>query len=392
MSDITVNDVQMTPVNADELTEDINAPEGGGGGGITIPDYTNMDQTNHISANPGTWTVDRDGYVLLRCDRSNSNGYNHWRINGIIVASIWLSGDRTMSVLPVKKGDVISLEGGNSTEVMCFYIPPVRIEQSPVSINAIGPPDYKNEETTNRITSNGGSWTADRDGYVRCSMSMRLNSYGTAYVQINGRQVASSSDESSSWCSVAALVAVNKGDVVTLIGSNSPTSVTTQCFFIPPKFASIFFNHVNFAFDTGRIGTAMRNEDTKEIAITGEYGYCEGDGNRYLLTRPDTWPVGMEINFSGGLFGRRCTGTITAAANASVETVAFNNINGKAVSFGGWLFDASSYLAMPYANPASGTKCGILFRSTTLDCRIISQSGASRTDAPYDVWITYTKQ
>ncbi|MDR1161280.1 MAG: hypothetical protein LBK45_02980, partial [Tannerellaceae bacterium] len=159
-----IGETQLDTDNFEELTKGIDgggSSEGGssGGGGIWVPDYANMDATNHISANPGSWTVDRDGYVLLRCDRANANGYNHWRINGNIVASIWLSGDRTMSLLPVKKGDIITLEGGNSTEVMCFFIPPIIIAESPVSVNAIGPPDY-----ANMTASKGVTWTVDADG------------------------------------------------------------------------------------------------------------------------------------------------------------------------------------------------------------------------------------
>jgi hypothetical protein len=57
MSDITVNGVQMTPDNADELTEDINAAAGGGGG--AIPDDWSFDEKD-------TGTTFLDGKKIYR--------------------------------------------------------------------------------------------------------------------------------------------------------------------------------------------------------------------------------------------------------------------------------------------------------------------------------------
>jgi hypothetical protein len=100
-------------------------------------------------------------------------------------------------------------------------------------------PDYENEETTNRITTNGGSWTVDRVGYVRCNIQGRLNSYGSAQILVNNKSVAAVSDENSSWITNAAVVPVSVGDVVKLQitnGAGAPSNVSTSCLFIPPKF------------------------------------------------------------------------------------------------------------------------------------------------------------
>jgi hypothetical protein len=87
-------------------------------------------------------------------------------------------------------------------------------------------PDYANQETTNRITSNGGSWTVQQNGFVRCQIGIQG---GSSYVTINGKHACSDNigggiAKSSEWT-----LPVAAGDIISIVAT-SP-----QCYFIPEK-------------------------------------------------------------------------------------------------------------------------------------------------------------
>ncbi len=101
------------------------------GSGNTKPDYDNVETTNRITANNGTWTVDRDGYVLAGLQ--TGNGYVTVEINGIVVFRVDNPSDFQSSpcvtVCEVSVGDIVKLyyTGANATaanHVLCYFIPP----------------------------------------------------------------------------------------------------------------------------------------------------------------------------------------------------------------------------------------------------------------------------
>lgn len=100
-------------------------------------------------------------------------------------------------------------------------------------------PDYANMETTNRITSSGGSWTSNRRGFVYV-LSRGYNSsiYNTVVVTINGKEVgkvwveATSGTGSARSGSFSNIYPVKPGDVVTVTGN-----LETKCLFIPGVWA-----------------------------------------------------------------------------------------------------------------------------------------------------------
>jgi hypothetical protein len=393
MSDVYVDDIQMNPDNADELTEDINAQEGGGGGGITIPDYANIETINRLPTVTSTWTSDRDGYISLLF-YSNGIGSIVFSVNGatVLQSGYHTGPEGTASIAPIKKGDTVSITATGdiptaTTTTVCYFIPPIIIEESPVSVNAIGPPDY-----ANMTASKGVTWTVDADGYVVVWGDEAAQNDCEVYVTVNGKEIIHIDDQRlvSGNLRVDLPLQVSKGDIIS--GTN-----VRAIYFIPPKSASIFFKHVNFAFDTGVIGTAMQNEDTKEIAITGEYGYCEGDGNRYLLSRPDTWPVNAEINFLGSLYGKRYTGTISQeAASQNVTVLDSFDPSWIIMNCSGSFKVADVFVGMESINRTNGANNPTQWSSVwkhlnnqTVEFR--SYCGDLRTNAPYDIWITYTK-
>ena len=93
-------------------------------------------------------------------------------------------------------------------------------------------PDYANMETQNRITSWGGTWTADRTGFVCCQFgngssglagSVSINDAGCDSIITSGGGHATKT-----------VLAVAAGDVVKIGGANYG-NVTPRCYFIPPK-------------------------------------------------------------------------------------------------------------------------------------------------------------
>jgi hypothetical protein len=97
---------------------------------FVIPDYANMETINRISTNNGTWTVDRNGFVL--CTWHSTNTANA----GVFINNIWVNGGfvggsssvGTKSVHAVKIGDVVRLTIEGTIAVWglsCYFIPPV---------------------------------------------------------------------------------------------------------------------------------------------------------------------------------------------------------------------------------------------------------------------------
>jgi hypothetical protein len=106
----------------------------------------------------------------------------------------------------------------------------------------IGQPDYANMETVNRITSNNGTWTADRTGYVSfyCnSLGSSTESWISVKFAINNKSVGGG----TTYCPVGAahdetaIAMVRAGDVVKIVANGEVQNV--NCFFIPPKLVSI---------------------------------------------------------------------------------------------------------------------------------------------------------
>lgn len=119
--------------------------------------------------------------------------------------------------------------------------------------------------------------------------------------------------------------------------------------------------------------------------------------NSLLLTRPDLWEVGTEYDFGGGLYGRRFTGTITVAANTTDTRVIANNIGSpRLVSFGGdFAYDNDlNTLQLGYSQVDNNSFCGSLYTHSNTgggEIRLVTKTSYVRTNAPYDIWCTYTK-
>jgi hypothetical protein len=110
-----------------------------------LPDYANMESTNRISVNNGTWTADRSGYVELFVYATNSSSDSitgpevRYSINNkviqaaVVTVPLTWSGNYYMNILPVKKGDVVKIAvsayHGDFVidSIACYFIPPIYV-------------------------------------------------------------------------------------------------------------------------------------------------------------------------------------------------------------------------------------------------------------------------
>lgn len=118
--------------------------------------------------------------------------------------------------------------------------------------------------------------------------------------------------------------------------------------------------------------------------------------NSLLLTRPDLWTPGTEYDFGGGLYGYRRTGTIAASASTEYNITPFipSTTTAKIVSYGGWVAynDNGNQMQLGYnqAQSAGDSYSAALYVNNN-GIALTSCTNNTRTNAPYDVWVTYTK-
>jgi hypothetical protein len=359
---------------------------------LMTPDYANMETVNRITVNDGTWTVDRAGFVQCK---GNSHG------SGVENAAVYInekmvsfvgsgrSGDGTftnnmvtnVATLPVVAGDVVRIHVENTpapeadaTPISCYFIPPkfASVAEPVVSedwMNVAMVPDYANAETVNRIpketlasntNSKFGSWTADRTGYVNCILyALSDAAHVSLVISINGKYMyVSGKDGPVNMTSYYSnTVPVKTGDVVTFIfGSGENANITvgqSGCYFIPPKFITV--QATNIVISGASYSTAEQ--------ATGE-GWLDGK------------PVYRKV-FEGG---------ITASANAESSVVLFSGISSFIKGGGVWKQGDGD---VGYDIVGSGASKFWITTSNELVLQTRSSNG--RANAPYKVWVEYTK-
>jgi hypothetical protein len=165
-------------------------------------------------------------------------------------------------------------------------------------------PNYAAMETTNRITANGGSWTADRTGWVRWQLHANnalANTPLNCRLLINGQVVDSGGDSDGMVHHYFGGTAqVSEGDVVTIsaVGDTNSTSDvanvdSVHCYFIPPMYVSATPPSVT--------------EDFLNTAMIPDYANAEYATN--LLPDP---PANVGTGATGGAIAYTLEGTWTA--------------------------------------------------------------------------------
>ena len=165
-----------------------------------------------------------------------------WTVSGINVTPQYFASSSFVNATPVAL---------NSTANSIYIYSVEGIKQgagvAPTAKEMAWVPDYANQESINRITTNSGTWTADRDGFVSCFVS--YNGNGGTYVitdfYVNNVQVTNKVEVTFGALGAAnptnfthkpLPIEVKSGDVVK-INSITDMSITTRtfgCYYIPP--------------------------------------------------------------------------------------------------------------------------------------------------------------
>jgi hypothetical protein len=141
------------------------------------------------------------------------------------------------------------------------------------------------------------------------------------------------------------------------------------------------------------------DEVTTGYNVQGELETKDGagmgtDGSRVSINRPDLWTPGVEYDFGNGLYGYRRTGVVngTAQANVSMRSVATTG-SAKLMAQGGYVTMDNSSPGYVTAYPVPDSSKGFIIQDNAYGINLIiaALSSGSRTDAPYDVWVTYKK-
>ena len=117
-----------------------------------------------------------------------------------------------------------------------------------------------------------------------------------------------------------------------------------------------------------------------------------------MISRPDLWATNTEIAFGDGLYGYRKTGTLTVAARTRSITNIVNNVD-TIVGCGGWWTARNNLIKMSVTGAwviATGVPDIAMASCIDIDLntnyiRLVTSDEQARTDAPYDVWVLYTK-
>jgi hypothetical protein len=190
-----------------------------------IPDYANIESTNRISALNGTWTADRDGFVLL--ERTKTGGtWNSmsawWEIGGILV--LGATEYFVRAVLPIARGQTVKAVSNTTISgAVCRYIPPL-----PLHMRAFIPDYERIVDQANLIS--GQQWTVPDNGFVRFFMTSMASTWNgeRISISINGTPALGTSPYLASY-----ILPVGMGDIITFSATVSGSGVNLS--FIPAR-------------------------------------------------------------------------------------------------------------------------------------------------------------
>jgi hypothetical protein len=296
---VSSNDVGKVKIDPDTKEMIVNGDVGSGSNTdntfIIEPDLSKRETINRITTNNGTWTADRNGFVFLsvwggategtQCTAYKNNEYYH------SIGSYPGTGGNLVCIMPVTIGDIVKLvfkdtnNGAiSNTGTQCFFIPPkivwTNTDVTKFNTRLIGQPDYSNQETTNRISANNGTWTVDRDGFVYVYIRTQSNDVGgwvSGCAYINDKPAfdhfISYTQYKDSDLHSRRVLPVSKGDIIKVSLNNTGTTGNTHrihtitCNFIPPKtVAPMFIKGADLVSST-EPGKVRIDPITKELIV-----------------------------------------------------------------------------------------------------------------------------
>jgi hypothetical protein len=139
------------------------------------------------------------------------------------------------------------------------------------------------------------------------------------------------------------------------------------------------------------IGKVKVDDTAKTMTVSGETAIS--GGVVYSINRPDKWVANTELDFGGGLYGYRKTGTITTTAGN--WTALSLGISGSQIPIasGGWVGDISNRKIPVGSASDSYGYVSIVGRALADEALALSVKmlASQSTSSPYDVWVTDRK-
>jgi hypothetical protein len=242
-------------------------------------------------------------------------------------------------------------------------------------------PDEINLEPTNRISDNHGMWIADRAGYIRCVI-MADNAGGTGWldsgISINGVDVAKQQFPNIPIRFFPPPILVKAGDrIVIWINPQNTTSlsnVSVACYFIPPVIVPI---------PQSRIVVQLGSD----YSLTEQPVLINDGGTIRQKQDVDGKPIWCRT-FTGNLTIPAGTWDYPILIPSGIEAVLGQD--------GWWNTGGGSRMPVEICENKKGVddsvRCFFVLRKDADQSMIISTySDVVRTNAPYRVYVEYTK-
>ncbi|MDR1288257.1 MAG: hypothetical protein LBK08_11665 [Treponema sp.] len=139
------------------------------------------------------------------------------------------------------------------------------------------------------------------------------------------------------------------------------------------------------------VGKVKIDADDGTMNISGEIGVH--GSSRVSINRPDLWTPGVEYDFGNNLYGQHFTGTITAVANENHRVALITSTSNTFAVFdqGGIYSPRTDMVSMEPINTNHNYVSFIFVDLNLRTCDFRSSTDQVRTNAPYDVWMTYKK-
>ena len=239
----------------------------------------------------------------------------------------------------------------------------------------IGQPDYANMESINRISTVGGTWTADRDGYVY--FAGIKPDVGTALFRIDGQIVGSIVNSISPGTNVGNWVVapISRGQICS-ITVDVGTATELSCQFIPPvSIAPQFITGADMQKGT-QSGEVTWDSVTKIMSVIDGVTKGQAMNSQYISI-----PVGSDLNDyrQPGNYGTPSSATATTLLNC--PTV--NYFRMEVVPVTSNIFQLlHSPQGLYYRHYGGGTPAWSAWTESNADQRVIFPAGsdASLTD------------
>jgi hypothetical protein len=271
-----------------------------------------------------------------------------------------------------------------------YYIKP-----TPAQCVAGGGEDWNNG-TDRFYVPKAGIYTVSFPSIYRSSYAMPLIQH--VHASNSEAKLSQAQNDGGGWRAEDISVYIPEGGYLR-VGYNSEAGSTVQ--FDGSSTIGIFtiyLNEVNTPYMIANKGALVSSDETGKgkidddgtLSISGELG-TGTDGSKVSISRPDKWNAGIEYDFGGGLFGVRRTGTVTDATavrhpvgivNIKPITFRFKDCGGSVV-----IHNTSPDYIYQLAIPSGG----VLVSQDNSYGVVLDIPEGVRDNAPYDVWVTYTK-